>query len=433
MSIADSSASCAFTVTRPTLALLFTATLAACGGGGGGGGTSPGGSPAPVASTPSPTPPPAPVSGTLCDSASGRVLEVGPGKPYASPNAASRAAVSGDVIRISAGDYRGAAALATWSASNLTICGTGGRARLFADGLNQSGKGIWVVAGTNIAIDNLEFRGATVPDQNGAGIRAEHGGELRIANSGFYDNENGLLAAAGASTITIDRSEFARNGRGDGYTHNLYVNAIDRLTVRSSFFREARVGHNLKSRARETVIEHSYFMDGTAGTASYQADFPNGGRVVMRGNLLQKGPSAQNANLISYGNEGLSNSVRTLELYHNTLVNTRSGGAWLSLPSGVSTVRLTANLLAGTGNQALTTNGFPSGSVLQTANVTGLASNIPGATNLNAPNFWPDAALQAQIGLAGVPDAAYTQDAPQPYTLRNLGAGRVAGAVQSAP
>lgn len=416
---------------RLPLALLFATTLAACGGGGGGGGS--GAAPAPVAGTPSPTPPPAPVAGTLCDSASGRVLEVGPGKAYATPNAASRAAAPGDVIRISAGDYRGAAALATWSVSNLTICGTGGRARLFADGANQSGKGIWVVSGTNIAIDNLEFRGATVPDQNGAGIRAEHGGELRIVNSGFYDNENGLLAAAGMSTITIDRSEFARNGRGDGFTHNLYVNAIDRLTVRSSFFREARVGHNLKSRARETVIEHSYFMDGTAGTASYQADFPNGGRVVLRGNLLQKGPSAQNAHLISYGNEGLSNSTRTLELFHNTLVNTRSGGAWLFLPSGVTTVRLTANLLAGTGNQTLTTGGFASGSVLQTGNVSGLAANIPNATQLNDPDFWPDAALQAQIGLGGVPDAAYTQDAPRPYALRALGATRVAGAVQSAP
>jgi len=415
--------------TRLPLALLFAATLAACGGGGGGSGATP----APVAGTPSPTPPPAPVSGTLCDSASGRVLEVGPGKAYATPNAASRAAASGDVIRISAGDYRGAAALATWSVSNLTICGSGGRARLFADGVNQSGKGIWVVSGANIAIDNLEFRGATVPDQNGAGIRAEHGGELRIVNSGFYDNENGLLAAAGASTITIDRSEFARNGRGDGFTHNLYVNAIDRLTVRSSFFHEARVGHNLKSRARETIIEHSHFMDGTAGTASYQADFPNGGRVVMRGNLLQKGPNAQNAHLISYGNEGLSNSTRTLELFHNTLVNTRSGGAWLFLPSGVTTVRLTANLLAGTGNQTLTTGGFPGGSVLQTSNVTGLASNIPNATHLNNPDFWPDAALQAQIGLAGVPDAAYTQDAPRPYTLRALGGTRVVGAIQSAP
>ena len=44
------------------------------------------------------------------------------------------AAQSGDTIRISAGDYRGSAAVAQWTAGNLTICGVGGRARLFADG-----------------------------------------------------------------------------------------------------------------------------------------------------------------------------------------------------------------------------------------------------------------------------------------------------------
>lgn len=419
---------------RTGLYLLFAAALTACGGGGGGDAVvdnqAPAGAPSP---SPAPAPPPAPVTGTLCDGASGRVLEVGPGKALASPRAASLAAQSGDVIRIAAGDYRGDAALATWSASNLTICGTGGRARLFADGRHQSGKGIWVVSGSNIAIDSIAFHDASVPDQNGAGIRAEHGGELRIVNSGFYDNENGILAAPGASTMTIERSEFARNGLGDGYTHNLYVNAIDRLTVRSSFFHQANVGHNLKSRARETVIEHSYFMDGSSGTASYQVDFPNGGRVVLRGNLLQKGPSAQNSNLLSYGLEGLTNSVRTLELFHNTLVSTRSGGAWLSVASGTATVRLTANLLAGTGNQSLVTSGFASGNIAQSGNVSGLASNIPGATNVGSPNFWPNATLQAQIGLAGTPDAAYTRDAPRPYQTRALGSGRVAGAIQSAP
>ncbi len=361
------------------------------------------------------------------------MLEVGPGKAYASPRAASLAAQSGDVVRISAGDYRGDAALATWSASNLTICGTGGRARLFADGRNEGGKGIWVLSGRNIAVDSLEFHQAVVPDQNGAGIRAQHSGELRIINSGFFDNENGVLASPGTATITIERSEFARNGRGDGFTHNLYVNAIDRLTVRSSYFHEVRIGHNLKSRARETIIEHSYFMDGTSGTGSYQTDFPNGGRVVLRGNVLQKGPNADNSSMIAYGLEGLSNANRTLALYHNTLVTTYSGGAYLRLASGIDAVSMTANLMAGTGNQALVNGGFASGNVSQSGNVTGLASNIPGATNVSSPNFWPNATLQAQIGLSGTPDAAYTRDAPRPFETRALGSGRVAGAIQSAP
>ncbi len=340
-------------------------------------------------------------------------------------------AQSGDVIKISAGDYRGD--VASWNASNLTICGLGGRARLFADGQSAQGKGIWVVSGSNITIDGLEFHNATVPDQNGAGIRAQHGGFLRIINSGFFDNQNGILSHAGSSTIHIERSEFARNGLGDGYTHNLYIGQIDRLTVSASYFHEARIGHNLKSRARESVIENSYFMDGPTGTSSYLADFPNGGKVVLKGNLFHKGPNAENSSAIAYGAEGLSNPTNTLEVVHNTMAITRSGGAFFSIAGGTVSVKLTANLLAGTGNQTLMTGGYGVGNAMQSSNVTTLASNIPGATSIASPNFWPNATLEALIGVAGVPDASYTHDVPVPFMLRTINGTRKSGALQSAP
>jgi hypothetical protein len=364
--------------------------------------------------------------------ASGRVLQVGAGKTYSKPSAAAAAAQSGDVIKITAGDYRGD--VATWSASNLTICGVGGRARLYADGKNAQGKGLWVVSGSNITIDSVEFHNASVPDGNGAGIRAEHSGYLRVFNSGFYDSENGILGTAGTKTMEIARSEFARNGLGDGYTHNIYVNQIDSLSVSASYFHEARIGHNFKSRAKETSIENSYFMDGPTGTSSYLADFPNGGKVSLKGNLFHKGPNADNPNAISYGAEGLSNPTNTLDAVHNTVAITRSGGAFFNIASGASSVTFTANLFAGTGNQNLVTGGYATGNVVQVSNVTSLASNIPGATSIASPNFWPNATLQAQIGLTGVPDAGYTRDAPVPYMLRPLtGSARKAGALQSAP
>ncbi|MGE0098159.1 MAG: right-handed parallel beta-helix repeat-containing protein [Hydrogenophaga sp.] len=407
--------------------LLLAASLSACGGGGGDAAGGGGGAGGPF--IPSPSPPVPSVS--ACDTATGRVLEVGPGKPYAAPSAAAAVAQSGDVIKIAAGDYRGD--VASWNASNLTICGIGGRARLFADGRNAQGKGIWVVSGSNITIDSMEFHNATVPDENGAGIRAQNGGDLRIVNSGFYDNENGILSNTGASTITIENSEFARNGRGDGYTHNIYVNQIDRLTVNNSYFHEAKIGHNLKSRARESVIQNSYFMDGPTGTSSYLADFPNGGRVYLRGNLFHKGPNADNANAIAYGLEGLSNPQTSLEMVHNTVAFTRSGGAFLSVAGGTSSVRLTANLFAGTGNQNLITGGFASGNAVQISNLTSLASNLPGATSIASPNFWPNSALQTLIGLSTVPDATYTRDAPLPYASRAISGGRKVGALQAAP
>ncbi|HET9205794.1 MAG TPA: right-handed parallel beta-helix repeat-containing protein [Burkholderiaceae bacterium] len=334
------------------------------------------------------------------------------------------------MVRIAAGDYRGD--VATWRAPNLTICGVGGRARLFADGQHAQGKAIWVVAGANTVIEGIEFHGVTVPDRNGAGIRAE-GGNLTIRNCGFFDSDEGILSGRGGE-IVIDRSEFARNGYGDGQSHNLYIGEADRLIVTASFFHSARIGHNFKSRARETRIENSYFMDGTTGTASYQVDFPNGGIVHLRGNVFQKGPRADNPAAVAFGQEGLKWPTNTLEMVHNTVVSTYSGGAFIVAHRATQGVRLVANLFAGTGDPRLVSGGVPGGRVQQQHTVLGVASNLPGATDVTAPNFWPDASLRARLALAAAADTGYVQDAPRPLITRALRPGvRLVGALQSSP
>jgi hypothetical protein len=373
---------------------------------------------------------------TVCDEASGRVLNVGAGKTYATPSAAAAVAQDGDIVKVSAGDYSGD--YATWNANNLTICGEGGRARLFANSTIPNGKAIWVVRGNDVTVDAIEFHNAKVPDQNGAGIRTE-GINLTVINSGFYDNENGILGGLStASTVTIQRSEFARNGFGDGFSHNLYINNIGRLNVNESFFHEAKVGHNLKSRARVNAIENSYFMDGPSGNSSYLADFSNGGDVYLRGNLFHKGPNAENTSAaIAYGQEGLSNPVNKLVMIHNTIAMQRASGnfgGYVVAPNGNQTIQLTANLLASTGNPALIVGGFNAANAIQQNNVTTAAANIPDVDNIVAPNFWPNATLLPQIELTSPLDATYNRDAVQPYQLRTLGATRrFVGALQASP
>ena len=282
-----------------------------------------------------------------------------------------------------------------------------------------------------MTIHNVEFHDAKVPDENGAGIRWE-GGNLVLSNTGFYDNENGILGGEGATAVTIENSEFARNGFGDGYTHNLYIGNIDRLTVRSSYFHEAKIGHNLKSRARENIIENSYFMDGPAGTSSYLLDTPDGGVVFMRGNLLQKGPNADNNSSVAYGMERNTYATNTITLVHNTLASTLSGGTFVAVAGFTQTLTLTANLFAG---NAAVSSGVSGTKLVQQNNLTTAVSNIPGVDAIAAPNFWPNATVQALLPLGGVPDAQYLFDAPRPYVLRSLSAisGRKIGALQAAP
>ena len=87
------------------------------------------------------------------------------------------------------------------------------------------GKAILTTDG-NITINGFEFSGAAVADANGAGIRMQTG-NLTLNDCYFHHNENGILTSAEGGTLTIDDSEFAFNGNGNGGTHNLYVGGID--------------------------------------------------------------------------------------------------------------------------------------------------------------------------------------------------------------
>ncbi len=215
----------------------------------------------------------------------------------------------------------------------------------------MQGKGIWLVRGDDVTIENVELSGAKVPDRNGAAIRLE-GRNFTLRNSFLHDNENGLLAGANpTSEITIDHCELARNGAGDGLSHNLYVGAVARLVVTKSWLHHAVSGHNLKSRAATSVLSDNRLADEADGHASYEADFPNGGRVTLAFNILQKSPGGENATLVSYGAEGLTkDAANTLVAKGNTFISQRPAGArFLFIAPGTQSVTLTGNIFAGPG------------------------------------------------------------------------------------
>ena len=280
----------------------------------------------------------------------GRTLRVGPTADYATPSAAAAAARDGDTIEIASGEYRGD--VAVWTANRLRIIGGDPRPHIKAEGRDAQGKGIWVIRGDDVVVENVELSGARVPDRNGAAIRLE-GRNFVLRNAFLHDNENGLLTGANAtSEITIDRCEFARNGGGEGMTHNLYVGNVAKLTVTNSYLHHAIVGHNLKSRAMVTTLTDNRFADEADGRASYEADFPNGGRVTLAFNIFQKGNGAENPTLVSYGAEGLaSDGTHELVAKGNTFISQRqiSGTRFLFVAPGTRLVNVNGNVFAGPG------------------------------------------------------------------------------------
>lgn len=280
------------------------------------------------------------------------VFSVGSTRTFPTPNALYQAGVvhDGDTIEIDGETYVGTQTLAVWQADDLVIKGVNGRPHLVADGKYIQGKGIWVLAGDNITVEHIEFSGATVPDQNGAGIRLDGTG-LTVRHCYFHDNENGILTSNPyAGDILIEYSEFGYNGFGDGFSHNLYVGHVNSLTFRYNYSHHAKVGHNLKSRANENFIYYNRIMDEASGYSSRLIDLSNGGFTIIMGNLLMQGPNAENNTLIGYGKEGLSNDSSHLYVVHNTMINKRTASCnFLDIQGGTEIAVVHNNIFAGTG------------------------------------------------------------------------------------
>lgn len=295
-----------------------------------------------------------------------KVFEVGSNSSYPTPNALYLANVlrNRDTIYIDRSEYRGIDALAVWNADSLLIRGINGRPHLIADGQYIHQKGIWVIKGNNCTVENIEFSGAKVPDKNGAGIRLDGTG-INIRHCYFHDCEDGILTSnPNAGDILIEHSEFAHCGYGNGYSHNLYVGRVQSLTFRYNHTHHCKVGHCLKSRAKNNYIYYNFFSDETDGYSSRLLDLPNGGFTIVMGNIFVQGPQAINGNAFGYGLEGLENvPPHSLYIVNNTFVNERHSARFISVKEGTSTVHIQNNIFAGTGiilegNQTTLLNNF---------------------------------------------------------------------------
>ncbi len=245
-------------------------------------------------------------------------LEVGPDKAYKMPSAAAAAAKDGDHIEIAPGQYFDCA---VWRANNIVIEGTG--PGVIITDKTCMGKALFVIVGNDITVRNLTLTRARVPDMNGAGIRQE-GRNLTVDGVKFIDNQNGMFGKAEPdSTVIIRNSDFERNGVcAPVCAHGIYFNALKLLRVEHSHFVETRQGHHIKSRAARTEVIGCDISDGPNGTASYLIDISNGGSLLVRDSMLEKGPKSENhIAAIAIGAEGVTQPTQEILLENNSFRN----------------------------------------------------------------------------------------------------------------
>ena len=258
--------------------------------------------------------------GLAATTAAARTLEVGPGRAYARPSEAAAVAIAGDRIVIAPGEYADCAVL---RADHLTLEGSGEAEATVLAGRTCEGKAILVVAGADITVRRLTLARASVADGNGAGIRAE-GPSLVVEDVRFVDNQDGILTGGpDGATLVVRDSAFLRNGACiGGCAHGLYAGHLALLRVERSRFFETREAHHVKSRARRTEILGCDIADGAAGTASYLVELPNGGSLVLRDSVLQKGPHSSNRGAaIRIGAEGVTQATAEITVAGNSFRN----------------------------------------------------------------------------------------------------------------
>lgn len=281
-------------------------------------------------------------------------LSVGPGKTFVAPCAAFAAAKDGDTIEI-VGDWTYNGDVCAIARNNLTIRGVQGRPVIDAAGRHHGGKGIWVVTGNDIKIENVEMVNAKVPDGNGAALRLE-GTNFTLRQAFIHDNENGILSNANRnSNIVIEHSEFGHNGHGDGQTHNLYIGNAKSLTFRYNYSHDAVIGHDLKSRAMFNIIAYNRFSSTppgrtgstAAGKPSYEIDLPNAGTAYVIGNVIEQPAINDNSTLLAYGEEGPTNPGQDLYVINNTFLNDHTSGMFVWVSGKVTTPALIQNNVFG--------------------------------------------------------------------------------------
>ncbi|NNF01789.1 MAG: T9SS type A sorting domain-containing protein [Bacteroidia bacterium] len=294
----------------------------------------------------------------------GSIWSVGPTQTHTYCSQIVSLVQDGDTVEIDYATYVNDSQV-QWNQNDLFIVGVGGRPRLQAGSIiandPTNGKGIFVVSGNNVTIQNIEFTNASVMDNNGAGIRHQ-GGNLKVRYCKFLANEMGILSGNQQNTtVLVEHCEFKNSGSSanPGFQHNIYINHIDTFVFRYNYSEDAIAeGHELKSRADNNFILYNRISNHFSDD-SRTIDLPNGGIAVIVGNIIEQGQSSVNSNILGFGLEGLTNPFpHILFCTNNTFVNKKSTGSFIQVAFGTDTLFLKNNIMVGAKTGGLIVGAF---------------------------------------------------------------------------
>ena len=263
---------------------------------------------------------------------------------FSQPSQALAAAQDGDTIKIAPGQYFDCGYVLK---NGVTVEGSGPNTVITDK--TCGGKALLIVNGDNVTIRDLTLQRARVPDENGAGIRAQ-GGNLTVENVRFINNQDGILTNPNPrATIKIIGSEFVDNGTCEQEcAHGIYINTVGLLRVERTRFFATHHGHHIKSLALRTEIINCDIEDGPEGDSSYLIDIPRGGSLIVQDSKLQKGPNAENhGTAIMIGEGGVGQPTDELIIKNNHFTNDLPMTTTFVRNITATRAQLTGNVLKG--------------------------------------------------------------------------------------
>lgn len=274
----------------------------------------------------------------------GATFKVGPGQEFGRIEDAYDRARSGDTIEVHAlkddEAYRGVALQIKKSGLRIIAKPAAGRKTvpISGEGTDYTGIGntpraiFQVHPGADDGLlEGFELHGATNSDgHNGAGVRVWSANRVTIRGCDIHDNDMGIMSSgdgtlATAQALLIERCKIYRNGSVEksGLSHNLYLGGTS-VVLRFCEVFESIDGHNVKSRAHHTRVEHCYVHDSANREFDLVDDLDTeypASHAVLLGNLIVKaGNMAGNKTVVHFGQDGGREHLGTLYLFYNTIL-----------------------------------------------------------------------------------------------------------------
>ena len=246
--------------------------------------------------------------------AAAATLEVGPGRQYDQPSAAAAVAQAGDTVSIAPGEYFDCS---IWRADHLTIVGEAGVGEAggevtITDAACQ-GKAAFVIPGNGVTVRNIGFARIRVPEDNGAGIRAE-GRDLTVRDSRFVNTQMGILAASpGGGTLLVAGCRFTEVGSTLTGRTNFAIRAtgFDRVQIEKSVFEHARGGQHVSVDDTRLELLGNRMAD-EGGHMSGPMVSVQGGALLLEDNTidLAAGAAARPGVVLATGDNATALAVR---------------------------------------------------------------------------------------------------------------------------